>query len=116
MPVLIQIRSPLAPSPSQLRLGKGQTMIGRDPGCGVCLDDQGVSRDHGAFSYYIGVLMVEDHNSTNGIFVNGLKVKRQVLYTGDRVKVGPVEIYIQKGSAPSGADSGSATPAPQKPK
>jgi pSer/pThr/pTyr-binding forkhead associated (FHA) protein len=48
--------------------------------------------------------MIEDHNSTNGIFVNGLKVKRQVLYTGDRVKVGPVEIYIQKGSTPTTQD------------
>ncbi len=101
MPVLIQIRSPHMPSPSQLRLGKGQTLIGRDERCGLRLDDQGVSRDHGAFNYYIGVLMIEDHDSTNGIFVNGHKVKRQVLYTGDRVKVGPVEIYIQKGSAPS---------------
>ncbi|GAB2824358.1 hypothetical protein GCM10027276_28910 [Comamonas piscis] len=101
MPALIQIRSPHSPSPSPLKLGKGQTLFGRGLGCGLCLDSQGVSRDHGAFSYYIGVLMVEDHDSTNGIFVNGLKVKRQVLYTGDRVKVGPVEIYIQKGSAAS---------------
>ncbi|MGE8493838.1 MULTISPECIES: FHA domain-containing protein [Comamonas] len=99
MPALIQVRSPQSSSPSQLRLGKGQTLIGRGQGCGLRLNDQGVSRDHGAFSYYIGVLVVEDHDSTNGIFVNGTKVKRQVLYTGDRVTVGPIEIYIQKGSA-----------------
>jgi len=43
--------------------------------------------------------MVEDHDSTNGIFVNGVRVKRQVLYAGDCVTAGPIEIYIQKGSA-----------------
>ena len=115
MPALIQIRSPHSQSPSQLKLGKGQTLIGRGLGCGLRLDNQGVSRDHGAFSYYIGVLMVEDHDSTNGIFVNGNKIKRQVLYTGDRVTMGPVEIYIQRGSAASSSDATPSTSLPQRP-
>ena len=105
MPALIQVRYTTSSSPGPLKLSKGRTQIGRGLGCGLRLEDQGVSRDHGAFTYYIGVLMVEDHDSTNGIFVNGARVKRQVLYAGDRVKVGPTEIYIQKGSAASSPDS-----------
>ncbi len=99
MQPVIQLRSSRTTASSLLQLGKGRTQIGRGAGCGLRLQYQGVSRDHGAFTYCIGLLMVEDHDSTNGIFVNGVRVKRQVLYAGDRVTVGPIEIYIQKGSA-----------------
>ena len=101
MQAVIQVRSSTTSSLSQLKLDKGQTRIGRSLGCGVRLDDQGVSRDHGAFNYYIGLLMVEDHDSTNGIFVNGRRVKRQVLYAGDQVSVGSFEIVVKSGSVPS---------------
>ncbi|MFG5780234.1 FHA domain-containing protein [Comamonas sp. J-3] len=79
-------------------LEKGSTLIGRGKECEVFLDDPSISRDHGAFVYLLGVLMIEDHCSTNGTFVNDIRVKRQVLYSGDIVKVGQLEIAIKIGS------------------
>lgn len=40
-------------------------------------------------------LIVEDLDSTNGTIVNGRRVKRSLLRTGDRLKVGRVEFVIQ---------------------
>ena len=39
-------------------------------------------------------LLVEDLESTNGTFVNGKKVQRWKLASGDRVKVGRVEFEV----------------------
>jgi pSer/pThr/pTyr-binding forkhead associated (FHA) protein len=39
-------------------------------------------------------LQVEDLDSTNGTFVNGRKVKRAMLATGDRLKVGRIEFAV----------------------
>jgi pSer/pThr/pTyr-binding forkhead associated (FHA) protein len=39
-------------------------------------------------------LLVEDLDSTNGTFVNGKKVQRLKLASGDRVKVGRVEFEV----------------------
>lgn len=97
----ILVRSDLQSPPRAIQLERGCTGIGRGKSSGVFLSDPSISRDHGAFSYYIGLLMVEDHGSTNGIFVNGQRVKRQVLYAGDQVSMGPFEIVVKSGSVRS---------------
>jgi pSer/pThr/pTyr-binding forkhead associated (FHA) protein len=97
----ILVRSDLQSPPRAIQLERGCTAIGRGPSSGLFLSDPSISRDHGAFSYYIGLLMVEDHDSTNGIFVNGRRVKRQVLYAGDQVSVGPFQIVVKSGSVPT---------------
>jgi len=99
MQPVIQLRSSRTSASNLLQLGKGRSQIRRSAGCGLRLQYQGGQPRPCAFTYYIGLLMVEDHDSTNGIFVNGVRVKRQVLYAGDCVTVGPIGIYIQKGSA-----------------
>lgn len=81
-----------------ITLQEGFTTFGRFRESEICLNDPGVSRDHGAFSLRFGVLVVEDHHSTNGVVMDGIKVKRKVLHSGDRLKVGPFEIYVKNGS------------------
>jgi pSer/pThr/pTyr-binding forkhead associated (FHA) protein len=39
-------------------------------------------------------LLIEDLESTNGTFVNGQKVQKAALASGDRVKVGRVEFEV----------------------
>ncbi|WP_407928803.1 FHA domain-containing protein [Comamonas koreensis] len=82
-------------------LHEGYTTFGRYTGSQICLDDPTVSRDHGAFLLRSGVLVVVDHQSSNGIFMDGLRTKRRVLYEGDRLTVGPFEIYVKQGTVPS---------------
>lgn len=79
-------------------LQDGFTTFGRFPNSEICMDDPCVSRDHGAFSLRCGVLMIEDHDSSNGILMNGIKIKRKVLYGGDRLTIGPFEIHVKRGS------------------
>ena len=84
-----------------LTMSEDSLSIGRQPGCRIVLPTPDVSRDHGAFTHSAasGVLSVEDHHSTNGIFVNGLQVRRTVLYTGDVVRIGLYKILISQGSS-----------------
>jgi pSer/pThr/pTyr-binding forkhead associated (FHA) protein len=44
-------------------------------------------------------LIVEDLESTNGTFVNGLKVDRAVLKPGDRLGIGRVEFVVNPDGA-----------------
>ena len=81
-----------------LILESGYTTFGRGAGNAICLDNPAVSRDHGAFHYRAGVLSVVDHHSTNGIFVNGMRTRRKVLYTRDSVLVCCYMVFVKHGS------------------
>jgi diguanylate cyclase (GGDEF)-like protein len=69
---------------------EGETVIGRGKEAHVRVDDAGASRAHAR----IVVLederyMLEDLSSTNGTFVQGLKIDRVELRSGDRIHIGP---------------------------
>ena len=51
-------------------------IIGRDPKCDYVISDpkKRVSRQHMAVSSLNGAIYLEDLNSTNGTFVNGIKL------------------------------------------
>src|SRR4029453_10564031 len=55
-----------------------------------------VSRVHCRLTATDRHVEVEDLSSTNGIFVNDKKVSRANLATGDRLRVGRVELTIQR--------------------
>ena len=71
-------------------LDRDETIIGRGRDARVGIDDVGISRRHARIvrtdaRRYI----LEDLGSTNGTFVNGRKVQRVELASGDRVQAGP---------------------------
>ncbi|MBX3275491.1 MAG: response regulator [Sandaracinaceae bacterium] len=76
-------------------VGASQTIgdrcrIGRAPGCEVVLRDTAVSREHAVIVRQAdGSLVIEDLASRNGTWLNGRRVQRAVLSTGDRVQLGP---------------------------
>lgn len=64
--------------------------IGRDPSSNICLDDEGVSRNHIKIIVYDdGRPNIVDLESTNGTFVNGKQVDAAPLSEGDRIQIGP---------------------------
>ena len=72
----------------QIKLIPG-AIIGRDPRCDVALvGDNRLSRQHARFILENGAWILEDGGSTNGTYVNGVKVQRQPLTAGDAVQVG----------------------------
>jgi two-component system cell cycle response regulator len=65
-----------------------RTFIGRAPDCDVLVDDEGVSRRHAYIQRGVEAYEVVDNNSTNGIFINGQRVRGHALKDGDRLQVG----------------------------
>ena len=65
-----------------------RTRIGRGSDNELVIDTKHISRYHAVLLAGPVNTTIEDLNSTNGVFVNGKRVARQVLKDGDRVTVG----------------------------
>jgi predicted component of type VI protein secretion system len=79
--------------------------IGRE-GCDVVLMDPEVSRRHAAIRDQGGSLAIEDLGSTNGTYVNDVRVTTvTVLRNGDVVRLGNT-VWAIRSKAPAGAGAG----------
>jgi hypothetical protein len=65
-----------------------RTRIGRGSDNELVLDTKHVSRYHAVLLAGPVHTSIEDLNSTNGVFINGKRIARQVLKDGDRVTIG----------------------------
>ena len=73
------------------RLYDDESLIGRAPGAQCRIWDPGVSRQHAKIVRQPnGDYVLIDLGSTNGTYLNGLKVKSASLHDGDRIQVGTV--------------------------
>lgn len=81
-----------------LRLPPGAVKtIGRTTGADFIVDAALVSRVHCRLTAADDQLTVEDLDSTNGTQVNGTRVDRSALKTGDTLTVGRVEFRVLPG-------------------
>lgn len=81
--------------PVTYRLSAGAIKtVGRSTGAELILDAPLVSRLHCRLEAHDETLEVVDLESTNGTYVNGLRVTRAHLIPGDRLKVGRVELQV----------------------
>lgn len=69
-------------------LGAEEYLIGRDPKSHIVIEDKSVSRKHAAIVKKGSEYLLRDMGSTNGIFVNNLKMERAVLRSGDIFQIG----------------------------
>jgi DNA-binding winged helix-turn-helix (wHTH) protein len=79
----------------RLALHGGKNVIGRDPGCDVCLEAAGISRRHACIAVDGTVARLEDLGSKNGTSVRDARITTPVLlHDGDRVTFGSsVAVY-----------------------
>lgn len=86
--------------------------VGRTRNNDICLPSTGVSRDHARLLVAHGIVTLVDASSTNGCFVNDVRVTRQRLRDGDLVRIGDrsfrFELSLTAGAA--GAARPSARP------
>jgi len=82
----------------RLRAGAVKT-VGRAPRADFVLDAALVSRLHCRLTATDEALEVVDLSSTNGTFVNDKRVKQATLAAGDRLRIGRVELTIEKSKA-----------------
>ena len=64
------------------------SLVGTDPGCTVCLDDEFMSARHAEIKAENGVWILRDLGSTNGTYVNDKRVDRHELVDNDFVQFG----------------------------
>ena len=77
-------------------LPTGESIVGRDPGAAVFLDDQSVSRRHARIEVTEEGATLEDLGSKNGTFLGGRKVTSPTpLSDGDMVRIGSVELTLR---------------------
>jgi pSer/pThr/pTyr-binding forkhead associated (FHA) protein len=79
----------------RLRSGAVKT-VGRAPRADFVLDVALVSRLHCRLTASDDQLEVVDLSSTNGTFVNDQRVDKARLATGDRLRIGRVELTVAK--------------------
>jgi ABC transport system ATP-binding/permease protein len=78
-------------------LSGGVRTIGRSTGAHFIVDASLVSRVHCRLSALpTGELEVRDLDSTNGTYVNGVRVETARLSSGDHLKVGRVELVATR--------------------
>ena len=83
----------------ELPLRLGRLIIGRTPDNDVQIDSRFISRHHCQIITTLNSCVVEDLNSTNGIYVKSNRVRRHYLNDGDVVLVGKHElIYVDERS------------------
>lgn len=63
-------------------------IIGRDPKADIRIDDVSVSKRHVELTISKGAAMVRDLGSRNGFFINGKRMARAILQTGDALRIG----------------------------
>jgi pSer/pThr/pTyr-binding forkhead associated (FHA) protein len=82
----------------RLRSGAVKT-IGRAPRADFVLDAALVSRLHCRLTASDDNLEVVDLESTNGTFVNDQRVEKAKLATGDRLRIGRVELTVDRATS-----------------
>lgn len=72
----------------EVPLDKERLTIGRRDDNDVCLDDGAISGHHAAVITVLNDSFIQDLNSTNGTMINGKRVQKHALRTGDVIVIG----------------------------
>jgi hypothetical protein len=87
-------------------LRPGRLVIGRTPDNDIQIDSKFISRHHCQIVTQSDACVIEDLNSTNGIYVKSKRVRRHALNDGDIVQVGQHEVMYIDERASRGRNGG----------
>lgn len=98
----------------EVPLGTRPVTIGRAPDNDIHIDNLAISNYHARVYVEAGSLVVEDLNSLNGSFLNGIRVERAMLKDGDVIQIGKHHILVdQTHDAAAPLDGWRKAPAPR---
>jgi hypothetical protein len=90
---------------AQVPLRPGRMVVGRTPDNDLQIDSRFVSRHHCQVISTADLSVIEDLNSTNGIFLNQKKIRRHVLIDGDIIELGTHRLrYVEERPTNSGGN------------
>jgi hypothetical protein len=104
----------------EVQITKDKTTLGRRPYNDIVIDNLAVSGEHAVLQMVGADVFIEDLNSTNGTYINGKAVKKQLLAHNDTVEIGKYKIkylvddgvdyektmIMKPGTLPAGAGQG----------
>jgi hypothetical protein len=76
----------------EVQITKDKTTLGRRPYNDIVIDNLAVSGEHAVLQMVGSDVFIEDLNSTNGTYINGKAVKKQLLTHNDTVEIGKYKI------------------------
>jgi pSer/pThr/pTyr-binding forkhead associated (FHA) protein len=79
-----------------IKLGELEVLIGRDPSCNLRFISKNVSRKHARIFFCNDEHYVEDLGSTNGTYVNGIRVVKCALRKNDLIYIGEITILFNE--------------------
>lgn len=84
----------------EVQITKDKTSLGRRPYNDIAIDNLAVSGEHAVLQLVGNDIFIEDLNSTNGTYINGKAVKKQLLQHNDTVEIGKYKIkyLVDEGS------------------
>jgi pSer/pThr/pTyr-binding forkhead associated (FHA) protein len=84
----------------EVQVTRDKTTLGRRPYNDIVIDNLAVSGEHAVLQMVGADLFIEDMNSTNGTYINGRAVKKQLLAHNDTVEIGKYKIkyLIEEGN------------------
>jgi len=77
-----------------LSLGKKKLTIGRSGSNDLIVADKKTSRDHAVVYFDAGHYIIEDLNSTNGVYINDQLIHKIILKSGDRITLGDTALLF----------------------
>ena len=81
--------------PEILELNLGVNQFGRNPENHFAIYHPSVSSHHCDITLTADGVLLHDHDSTNGTFVDGQPVKEAVLLAGQTLRLGDVELFVE---------------------
>jgi DNA-binding winged helix-turn-helix (wHTH) protein len=82
---------------NEVALLPGENLVGRDHRCAIRLDLESVSRRHSRIALSREGASLEDLQSKNGTFLNGLRVDAaRALSDGDEIRVGAARLRVRR--------------------
>ena len=82
--------------PRHIELDEKELIMGRSPECDIQLRLDNVSRKHARIVYLNEEYQIEDLESTNGVYVNGIRVARCLLRNHDQIEIGDFKILFNE--------------------
>ena len=96
-PRLELVRGPEAPR--TLALGPDETVVGRSHQANICIESSLLSRGHISIKKIGPEFRLNDLDSANGVFLNGVRVHSAGLHEGDTIQIGDVVFVFREGAA-----------------
>ncbi len=89
--ILVSMNGRTTPHP----LTKSETTIGRHDTNDIILPEQIITGKHAIIRMEDNVITINDLGSTNGTFVNGERIRTKELKSGDRIRIGTIELTLK---------------------